>query len=210
MILRTAIFITFFAAVGLQAYARNAPESLWRAENGPDVPAEVVPPFTGGDSPFPQKEIPREPEPILVTPNPTMTEEMIRERERARRAAYLLERIRQIIVTESILVPDVSSVRIDAKMKGQSGARILIKNRWVEVGEPIVVPARGAAQAFELLSELEELDGSLADIVRSDIDERLSEARTMKLKLDEIGDDFVRLVDDKKQDYVISVIPAGW
>lgn len=210
MIIRAAIFILLFQALSLEVSAANAPESLWRAESGKDVPSEVVPPFTGGDSPFPQKIIPREPEPLVITPNASITEEMIRERERARRAAYLLERIRQIIMTESILAPDVSSVHIDAKVKGPNGARILIRNKWIEVGDPVVVPSRGTAEGVELLEELEELDANLASIVRADIEDRLAQSSTMNLKLGEIGDDFVRLVDDKKQDYVISVIPSGW
>ena len=210
MRIKLALFV-LVACFGVGALAQaQSRELLWRVHNL--SPAEKIPPFSGEPSLFPQRTEPAKFEdPQLNAPiTPVLSEEEKQERDRVRRAASLLEDIREVIQTEGVFRPDVSGIEVMGQISNENGSKVLIDNAWIGVGDPVEVPTRGVEKAIRLVEDLQMLDPQLATIVQEDIDDRLSEAEVIELSVGKIEMDYVTLVDTAGAEYVISIIPAGW
>lgn len=198
------VALAAFVLLPLVGQAQSG-ESLWRVQS--DVKAQAVEPYQKQENPFPQREAP----PVNIEPvqpqqqDPSIVQEMLREQERARQAAYLLEKLRKIIVNESLLVPSLRGLQVDGRLKGRKGAQVLIKNQWLGEGDVLVVPATGAEEAFGLLEEISAVDEKLAEIVADDLSERLNKNNKITLKITSITPQEVVLKENNGEAHVITM-----
>lgn len=111
MFIRSALVFAIVVLGALDAVAQSR-ELLWRVHNL--SPAEKIPPYSGEPSLFPQRDEPVVYEdPVAVTDAvPVLSEAELRERERVRKAAGVLEEIREVIQAEGIFRPDVSGIEV--------------------------------------------------------------------------------------------------
>ena len=219
------IVVPFVTLTALEAAAqRNKDTPLWSVQSS--VKGEVVPPYTGLSSPFPEP-VREETQPVSV-PIVKPVEEPERRRivvtekkpeirkrsfqdvlveERTRKAGLLLQEIRRIIFDKEAFLPDLSVVRFDGMIKGQqrNERRVLYRNQWIEEGEPIAVKPLLNDKLYKLVADLETVDAGLARQVEEDLIEQMRGDGPILLTLHIIGEENLVLKDTLGSEYKVAL-----
>lgn len=191
-----------FGACFLLLSSQALAEPLWRVDNPLD--AQAMPTYSGDKSPFPQKDPPKE---IVAKPvevkQPRLTS-------REMKAAELLGEIRTLLSQDDVFNPDVQDIEVEGFIDSSKGRKILIDNRWVHEGGDILVAMKASSVLFGLVSELEGIDPNLASVMRSKINNKVSDTGVISLKISKISEDEVMFVDDYGRSHVINFSTQSW
>jgi len=191
------------AALPLLGYTQSA-ELLWRVVN---PAAEVVPTFADDPSPFPQKQ---EDLTAYDATDVTLTAEELAEREQNRRAAVLLAEVRTLIQSNQLFQAKITGLMVQGVVMAQAKTLALIDGTWLGVGDKLAVPIEGVASVFDLLAQLNQIDPELADVVRQELNTRLTTNPVMQLTVHSITANQVILADTQGQQHILNLVASGW
>lgn len=171
-----ALALTLLALAPSMALAQNM-EAEWRVVS--TVSPTVVPEYQGQPNPFPTIPLAQAQE------EAGPTEEDISEAERTK--AEILSRARALINSNAVFRPNLSGIAFDGYLKGAQGERVFAQGRWHGVGSAFSVPVAGAAQAYNTIQSLREIDPALADEVTAELNARLSASNRLELKITSVS-----------------------
>ena len=196
----TLYFLCFFLlAVSATAATRKGIID-WRVES--DLKKlERIPSYAGEKSPFPYR---KEPVKRVKVVKKETSKELTESQQRALRAADILSDIRNILNDSDIFNADVSEISVNGIIKSKGKRTALIKNRWYKAGDVIDVPIVAKENLQELVETLRSLDESLAEVVESQVDEKIEAVHNLSLSISEINADAVHLLDDDGLVHVIN------
>lgn len=207
---KNILFITLFCSIGFFA---NAQESLWKTFN--EFPDREVPAYSGGLSPFPQKqekidelEFEKVKGPISDIETIEADDSLTDQEKRLMLTTSILAEIKSFLAEESIYIPNLKSLVVEAVAKANGQYKALIKKQWRVVGDTLNVPVDEAKGALELLERLRDVDENLARTVEDAVMKRTSGKSYEILKIDEILDDRVVFSDTLGEIYVVNFINA--
>lgn len=204
------IFIALsFMCVGSYAYAQ---ESLWKTFN--DAAEQVVPAYSGGLSPFPQKQ--KKVEELEFEKAAPVTEIEIIEADtglsdqekRLMLTTSILAEIKAFLSEEAVFVPNLDAVVVEAIAKANGKHKALVRGKWLSLGDEIVVPVDEARTALDLLDRLREVDEQLAETVENAVLDRTNGRGQEVVKIVHISKDQISLEDSTGQEYVVNFIKA--
>ncbi|PPR08660.1 MAG: hypothetical protein CFH44_00839 [Proteobacteria bacterium] len=205
--------IAFTSVIALSANVAFAQESLWKTFN--QFPDQEVPSYNGGLSPFPQKQKKVEElefeQANQVISNIEELEEDISLSDNERRlmlTTSILAEIKSFLEEESVFIPNLNNIVIEATAKANGKYKALINKIWMEVGSEIAVPVDEARDALDLLERLRDVDEQLAETVENAVLERTSGQGEEMLKISLIESDRVEFKDKNSQKYVVNFIKA--
>jgi len=159
------------AALTLMASPVWAEESLlWKASN-PLAP-QVVPAYAGQGSPFPVK---------APTPEEVSATEVMDEQARLRDEA--LSYAQGLLQGNMALQPELRTLRIGGTLVGAQGARVLVNNDWIGLGNNVKVRQVKTREAVSALKALAEYDPSAAEQLNGSLNARLSSQPVVALKV---------------------------
>ena len=196
-----ALSLVFMASVASVAQADES--LLWRIQNTLD--AEIVPSFEKKETffsiqvrPVVKKEVEFE---VDLEAEQRAQEEANR---RALLASDVLAQIRSLLESENAFNPDITTSKVDAVISGEDKKMVLIMNEWLTVGDDLDVPVRAKDQLNALVQNLANLDPDLAAAIENEVQEKLQQSRELKLVIQEIGDGYINLTDDRGVLHVIN------
>lgn len=196
------------------AFAQAQREALWRVESLNN--SEQTPLYDGKSTPFIVRKPPPPPTPEEVAQErqaqaqAQLSPEELLAQERAQKAASLMSRIRDTLKEDKAFLPDLSGIVIEAIVEGQAGKMAYIKRKWFFAGDHIRTPIMTAQALLSLLVNLEELDKNLAEIVRKEVETRLSSIGPQKVLIKEINKKGITIRLPQGRTRVISFKPRGW
>lgn len=186
-------------------------DAMWNVEN--TEKKQIVPSYTGGDSPFPVQIKSAADLKLQRTDNHKRLKRVVVKRKKPSKGAdnseqisELLKEIRSIIAAKQAYNPNTDTIRIDGRIDSTFGAKVLIHDRWFSVGENILVSIMQTNELLNLIEELKSLDSNLAEIVSGDLKTKMEESKHTELVLTKIGKDFVELKDNLGKTHVISFV----
>lgn len=167
---------------------------LWKATNTNS--STLVPAYMGQSSPFPH-----------ITQVVNNTSGTLDAEAEAARLARLqaLERAEQLLAGKEAFKPEVGLIRIDGRVEGAAGPKILISNQWVGVGRQLQVRLSRTAEADAALEELRKYDSDAASQLETKLDMRLQQSPYLSLTIDTIKAKEVQL----HSSYGTHIIPIG-
>ncbi|MAF31701.1 MAG: hypothetical protein CMF60_05800 [Magnetococcales bacterium] len=202
MAYRSSLFLFVLSVLfASQAWAKKDEFYDWSVESELKK-LEVMPAYAGEETPFPVQEKPKEVvrKRVVKVDKP---KELTPEQMRALQAADVLNEIRSVLKREEIFNADTSNLAVDAVMKVDGVKSALIKNRWYSEGETLDVPVAAKENLLSLVSNLKELDQSLAEVVEGQVNEKIRLVKNLSLRVEEIKDDAVLFIDEQKEQHVI-------
>lgn len=209
-----ATVISFVICI-TDVYARGKKQSAdadWSVSN--KEKKEIVPSYTGGDSPFP----------VQIKNTAEIKVRRSKERKSGRKRVVvkrskkvqtvdnseqignILKEIHKVVAEKQAYNPDIDAISIEGKINSTFGAKVLIHNRWFSIGENILVSIMQTGALTNLIEELNMIDSNLAKIVSDDLKNKMEESEEATLTLTKIGSDFVELKDNFGETHVISFI----
>lgn len=197
--------------LGLWLTVAQAQEAYWRVTNG--ATGKPAPLYAGSASPFPIRKKPVKQEElsdISAIERTRNDAETTRRQQRAVMAASLLSEIRQILRDDKAFQEDTTGLQVGGISIGDGVKLALIKGDWMTIGDKITVPIRAAEKVLSLVDQLAMVDDHLAEIVRGEVQSRLSGTGPAKLKITEIKSNGVVLVSQHKHRTVISFEPSDF
>lgn len=208
---KNILFIALFTFVGIGL--ANAQESLWKTFN--PFPDREVPAYSGGLSPFPQKQESVDELEFEQTSAPLEDIEIIEtdaslseQEKRLMLTTSILAELKSFLSEESIFIPNLERVVVEAIAKGNGKRKALIQRRWRSVGDSIKVPVDEARGALELLDRLRDVDDQIANTVESAVMARTQGKGEETIKIEEILNDRVIFKGTDGQEYVVNFIKA--
>ncbi len=195
------------------AHAQVRGEILWHVGN--ELESEPVPLYEGIGTVFsirlpPVEEVEDEEDAIVSAEENVLMMEELRAQQLVRSAASKMSRIRDLLKDEEAFIPDVSSIKISAITSGKAGPMVLINRRWFMEGDTLEAPVVTAETLVGLLSDLEMIDNNLADIVREEVESRLSSIGPRRVMIRKINNDGINLRMPSGRLGVISFVNKGW
>ncbi|MFT7144187.1 MAG: hypothetical protein ACI9TY_000409 [Alphaproteobacteria bacterium] len=136
--------------------------------------------------------------------------ELTESQKRSLEAADVLSKIRVILNDQDIFNADTSNIVIDAVIQSDGRRSALIKNRWYEENAVMDVPIIAKENLVSLVELLANLDESLAEVVESQVNEKIEMVHNLSLKIQEINDDNVKFIDDQGTQHVIKFKPRSF
>ena len=207
--------ITFLFIISL-VFSANAQESLWKTVNGNSQ--QTVPSYSGGLSPFPQKQ--KKVEEISFEPVVEDVSDVI---EQAEKSNTLSESERRKVITTAILkdlkdfldekevyVPTLAGVVIDAVIKSGGKYKVFIEGVWLGVGDTLSVPVKEATEALDLLDRLEDISPELALTVEEAVLTRTDDKTEDEVAITEIKDDIVIFKDSLGNVHEINFVKSPY
>lgn len=208
------LFIIMISLV-LGVSSAYAQESLWKTFN--PFPDQEVPSYNGGLSPFPQKqkkveEIEFEQTSQVLTEIQELEDDMslTDQERRLMLTTSILAEIKSFLDSESVFIPDLSDIVVEATAKAKGKYKALIKKKWMSVGTEVRVPVNEARDALNLLDRLREVDEQLAETVENAVLERTSGRGEQTIIITEITNDKVVFEGEDKEQYVVDFIKAPY
>lgn len=193
--------LSLLAAVLPWHLAFAASEQLeWRVETSLKK-LERVPAYAGERTPFKITERPKPIQKRVVRVE--KPKELSADQLRALRAADVLNEIRSVLSKEEIFNADLSTIEVDAVMSIEGVKSALIRNRWYEEGTSLDVPVAAKENLISLVDNLKKLDQSLAEVVESQVQEKIQMVKNLSLTLEKIDDNAVHFIDDQNKKHVI-------
>lgn len=158
---------------------------LWKAVN--TTTATIVPAYTGTESPFPK-----------VENNEDQISSTINTEAEASRLARLkaLERAEQFASGKEAFRPEIGTIRVDGRLEGLAGPKVLIANQWVGAGRQLQVPLSRTAEADMALADLRRYDADAASQLESKLMTRLQQNPFLKLTISSIKTKEIQLHGD--------------
>jgi hypothetical protein len=208
------IKVRSFIVVGLMFLANNAfaQESLWKTFS-PSA-AQSVPSYSGGLSPFPQKQKKvvelefEKVEPVtdieVIEADSSLTEE----EKRLMLTTSILAELKSFLSEESVFIPNLDDVVVEATAKAKGEYKALIKRKWMKKGDELTVPVDEARDALDLLERLRSVDEHLAETVENAVLDRTSGKGQEVISIVQIENDRVIMQDSTGQEYVLNFIKA--
>lgn len=165
--IRTLALLLFLLPAAPQA----AEILLWQATNSSSP--SLVPVYTGQESPFPHVE---EAEEVSSTLNA--------EAEAARLARQqALEHAEQIISGKEAFRPEIGTIRIDGRVEGLAGPKILVANQWIGADRQLQVRLVRTPEADAALAELRKYDADAATQLDGRLTQRLDQNPYLSLTI---------------------------
>jgi hypothetical protein len=204
----------FIAALSfLSVASANAQESLWKTFN--PFPDREVPTYSGGLSPFPQKQEKIDEVEFEETSAPISDIETIEadvnltdQEKRLMLTTSILAEIKAFLSEESVFIPNLDKVVVEAVARADGQYRALIARKWRVVGDEMRVPVDEAKGALDLLDRLREVDEQIAETVESAVMERTHGKGEEVIKISDIESDRVLFTGSDGQEYVVNFIKA--
>lgn len=179
----------------------NKGQLEWRVETDFEK-LELVPAYAGENTPFTVKEKPRSIKKRVVKIE--RPEELNEDQVLALRAADILNEIREVLSKEEIFNADTSTLNVNAVMSIDGIKSALIKNRWYEEGAKLEVPVAAKETLLSLVDTLKDLDQNLAEIVETQVQEKIQIVKNLSLTLERIDDNQVHFTDEQGKKHVIN------
>lgn len=194
------------------SFTAKAQESLWKTVNPHQI--QDVPSYSGGLSPFPQKQKQVEElafEQVVGTSELEVIEESSQLTEAERNTALatsILAELKDFLDNEEVYIPNFTDVVIEAIAKSDGNYITLIDGDWLKISDSIYVPVDEAADALGLLERLRDVDQELATTVEEAVLERTEDNMQEEAKIVGIEDDKVIFEDNYGEMHVINFVKA--
>ena len=193
----------------------NAQESLWKTFN--PHPDREVPAYSGGLSPFPQKQENIEEiqfgqleDSVTNISNLEADDSLSENEKRLMLTTSILAEIKAFLSEESVFIPNLDSIVVEATAKANGKYRALIKGRWREAGDTLNVPVDEAVGALDLLGRLRDVDEQIANTVEEAVLVRTKGISNEVIKVTEILEDRVVFQGANTETYVVNFIKAPY
>lgn len=186
------------ALLALMPLSAGAQEILlWKAVN--EVTPSLVPAYMGQESPFPHTAV------VEEAVSPTLSAEA-----EAARLARLqaLSRAEQLVAGKEAFRPETGNIRIDGRVEGLAGPKILIANQWIGVGRQLQVRLVRTPEADSALDELRKYDADAAGELDRKLNDRLEKDPYLSLTIQSIKPKEVQLHSDYGP-YTIPIAQSG-
>lgn len=208
---KQGLLLLGFSTVANVSFAQ---ESLWKTFNS--QAAQSVPSYSGGLSPFPQKQ--KRVEELEFEKTTPITEVEIIEADdsltdqekRLMLTTSILAEIKGFLAEESVFVPNLDDVVIEATAKANGEIKALIKGQWLTKNDEIIVPVDEARTALDLLERLRDVDEQLAETVENAVLDRTHGKGQEVVKIVYLQEDQIVLQDTTGQEYVLNFIKAPY
>lgn len=208
------IKVRLFIVLGFMFMANNsfAQESLWKTFS-PSA-AQSVPSYSGGLSPFPQKQKKVEElefekvEPVSDIEVIESDQNLTEEEKRLMLTTSILAELKAFLAEEAVFIPNLDEVVVEATAKARGEYKALIKKQWMKKGDEIIVPVDEARDALDLLERLRSVDEHLAETVENAVLDRTSGKGQEVIRIVKIESDRVVMQDSTGQEYVLNFIKA--
>lgn len=182
-----------------------AKEPAWRVNS--DEASETVPPYTGDGNPFPVRKQP--PKQVVEKPKTRREVKAVPIDLGPLRVAGILAELRDIFSSGNFGQPDLSSLEVQGRLLGKNGGAILLRNRWLKVGDQVTVAVSSVGKVQGLLAALDRLDPILAEEMRGELDKRLSESNMSALTITSLSGKSIELKDANNRVYQVSFVRKG-
>lgn len=205
--------ITVFMFALLSASFASAQESLWKTFN--QFPDREVPSYGGGLSPFPQRQeqvdevvFEQTPAPISDIDEIEADESLSQEEKNLMLTTSILAEIKAFLTEESVFVPNLEKVIIEATAKANGKPKALIKGQWRGIGDTLKVSVDEARDALSLLDRLRDVDEQIAETVEAAVMERTSGKGEEIITVKKIAADKVLFEGSDGQEYIVNFIKS--
>lgn len=170
---------------------------LWKTTN--TTSSSLVPVYQGQESPFPHVV---EVEEII---SPTLNAEA-----EAARLARLqaLTHAEQLVSGKGAFRPEIGSIRIDGRIDGLAGSKILIANQWIGEGRQLQVRLSRTPEADAAIEELRKYDVDAASSLDTRLNLRLQQNPYLKLTVKNIKPKEVQL-HSEYGDHIIPITQSS-
>jgi hypothetical protein len=169
---------------------------LWKTVN--TVSSSLVPVYEGQESPFPHIT-------EVEEVSPTLNAEA--EAERLARLQALTH-AEQLVSGKNAFRPEIGSIRIDGRIDGLAGSKILIANQWIGEGRQLQVRLSRTPEADSAIEELRKYDADAAATLDARLNQRMQENPTLSLTIKGIKSKEVQL-DSEYGKYLIPIAQSS-
>ncbi len=205
--------------------ARKGSDAMWSVVN--KEKAEVVPSYTGGESPFPVNVVVHKKTKLKfkgskkgqykrkkIVRKKIIRKKIVRKKldEKSKKEikeekiAMLIKKIHEALNNKKAYSMDIDSISVEGVINSTFGKKVLINNKWFALGENISVNILQADTITDLVAQLETLDKDIAKIVEEDLTNKMEDFEGASLILTKIDKDFIELKDNFGKKHVISFV----